>query len=132
MDTYKAIVDQEEFSKTVAMKQILGMTDDEIEENFKSLIKEKQWVQLGDYYAEQLNSEGPAVFDSPIPIKGKEVKNPDEQDTDSTEGDEGGDEEGAEGEEGGDEGGEEESGGDEGGGGDSGGGSSEPTFGLGN
>jgi len=52
MDTYKAIVDQEEFSKTVAMKQILGMTDDEIEENFKSLIKEKQWVQLGDYYAE--------------------------------------------------------------------------------
>ncbi len=132
MDTYKAIVDQEEFSKTVAMKQILGMTDDEIEENFKSLIKEKQWVQLGDYYAEQLNSEGPAVFDSPIPIKGKEVKNPDEQDTDSTEGDEGGDEEGAEGEEGGEEaGGEEESGGDEGGG-DSGGGSSEPTFGLGN
>ena len=92
MDTYKAIVDQEEFSKTVAMKQILGMTDDEIEENFKALIKEKQWVQLADYYAEMINTEGPATFDSPIPIKGKEVKNPNEQDLKNTK-DEGDDEE---------------------------------------
>ena len=129
MNTYKAIVDQEEFSKILAMKKILGMSDDEIEENFRSLIKEKQLVQLGDYYAEKLNSEGPATFDSPIPIKGQEVKNPDEQDLDSGS-EEGGDDEGNEeetsgeeeesGEESSDEGGEDE------------GGESAPSFGLGN
>ena len=81
MDTYSAIVDHEEFSKILAMKKILGYTDAEIEENFRELTREKQLVMLGDYYADQLNSEGPAVFDSPIPIKGKEEKmEPDEED----------------------------------------------------
>ena len=44
MDTYKAVVDQEEFSKTIAMKKLLGMTDDEIEENFRALVKEKMQI----------------------------------------------------------------------------------------
>lgn len=139
MNTYKAIVDQEEFSKILAMKKILGMTDDEIEENFKSLIKEKQLVQLAEFYSEKLNSEGPATFDSPIPIKGFEAKNPDTQDLESgseeDSGDEGGEDEASEdsGEESTEEGGEEESGeetSDEGG--EDEGGESAPAFGLGN
>lgn len=72
MDTYKAVVDQEEFSKTIAMKKLLGMTDDEIDENFRSLIKEKMQIQLADWYADKINSEGPAVYDPPIKIKGEE------------------------------------------------------------
>ena len=48
MDTYKAVVDQEELSKINAMKKILKMTDDEIEQNFMNLIKEKQLVETAE------------------------------------------------------------------------------------
>ena len=71
MNIYKSVVDQEEFSKIVAMKKFLGYSDADVEENFKRLIEEKQRVQLAEWYSEQLNSEGPAEFDSPVAIKGK-------------------------------------------------------------
>jgi len=41
MNAYKAIVDNDEFSKTLAMKKILGYSDADIEQNFADLIKEK-------------------------------------------------------------------------------------------
>jgi hypothetical protein len=71
MNIYKSVVDQEEFSKIVAMKKFLGYSDADVEENFRCLIEEKQRTQLAEWYGEQLNSEGPAVFDSPVAIKGK-------------------------------------------------------------
>lgn len=72
MNTYKAIIDNEEFSKISAMKKILGMSDADINDNFKNLIREKQLVQLADYWSAKLNSEGPIGEwnSSPIPIKG--------------------------------------------------------------
>lgn len=107
MDTYKAVVDQEEFSKTIAMKKLLGMTDDEIEENFRELTKEKMQIQLADWYADKLNSEGPAIYDPPIKIKGEK----DDSGSEDEEGNEGSEEAGSEGEEAGaEEAGNEESG----------------------
>ena len=82
MNIYKSVVDQEEFSKIVAMKKFLGYTDADVEENFRSLIEEKQRTQLADWYAEKINSEGPAVIDSPLAVKG--LKNTADVDTATT------------------------------------------------
>ena len=102
MNTYKAIIDNEEFSKITAMKKILGYSDADIEENFKNLIKEKCLTELGEYWSGKMTEAGPAgIWDvPPIPIKGISDKDDDAS----------GDEEGREdtsGEEGSDEGGEE-------------------------
>jgi len=73
MDTYKAVVDQEELSKINAMKKILKMTDEEIDQNFLNLIKEKQLVALADYYADKINDENkPLDFKSPLRLSGEE------------------------------------------------------------
>lgn len=106
MNIYKSVVDQEEFSKIVAMKKFLGYSDADVEENFRSLIEEKQRTQLAEWYGEQLNSEGPAVFDSPVAIKGKTnagEETTEENAEDNEDGEEGGGEENAEDNEGGEE-----------------------------
>lgn len=75
MAVYKAALgDDNEFSRITAMKKYLGFTDAEVKENFMNLILEKQYDQLKDYWADQLNKNGPAgEFDkSPLPIKGTE------------------------------------------------------------
>lgn len=73
MDTYKAVVDQEELSKINAMKKILKMTDEEIDQNFMNLIKEKQLVALADYYAEKISDDNkPIDFKSPLRLSGEE------------------------------------------------------------
>lgn len=73
MDTYKVVVDNEEFSKTVAMRKILKMTDDEIDENFRALIKEKQMVALADYFADKISDENkPLDYKSPLRLSGEE------------------------------------------------------------
>lgn len=109
MNIYKSVVDQEEFSKIVAMKKFLGYTDADIEENFRSLIEEKQRTQLADWYAEKINSEGPAVIDSPLAVKGLKNTADVDADTKSEDNDEDtGSDEGAE-----DEGGNDAEGGEE-------------------
>lgn len=71
MDTYKAVVDQEELSKINAMKSILKMTDEEIDQNFRNLIKEKQLVALADYYADKISDDNkPLDFESPLRLSG--------------------------------------------------------------
>jgi len=73
MDTYKAVVDQEELSKINAMKKILRMTDEEIDQNFLNLIKEKQLVALADYYADKIGDDNkPLDFKSPLRLSGEE------------------------------------------------------------
>lgn len=73
MDTYKAVVDQEELSKINAMKKILKMTDEEIDQNFLNLIKEKQLVSLADYYADKIGDDNkPLDFKSPLRLSGEE------------------------------------------------------------
>ena len=71
MDTYKSVVDQEELSKINAMKSILKMTDEEIDQNFRNLIKEKQLVALADYYADKISDDNkPLDFESPLRLSG--------------------------------------------------------------
>ena len=70
MMIYKTYADQDELSKIVAMKNALGMTEKEIEENFNMLIKEKQLVAIADYFADQISPENPpAEIKSPIKLK---------------------------------------------------------------
>ena len=74
MDTYKAVVDQEELSKINAMKRILRMTDEEIEQNFQNLIKEKQLVAIADYFADKISDDNkPLDYKSPIRLSGEEA-----------------------------------------------------------
>ena len=93
MAAYKAIVDNEEFSKITAMKKILGYSDADVEENFKNLAKEKCLTEVAGFWSGKVNSEGPAgEYDKPpIPIKGISDK---EENAEASEGsgDEGGDE----------------------------------------
>lgn len=71
MASYKEIVDQEELSKTVAMKKILHMSDEDIEENFRGLIKEKQYIALADYFADKISDDHrPLDFKSPLRLEG--------------------------------------------------------------
>lgn len=67
---YKAYTDNDEMSKSLAMKNILGWSDDQIKENFMALIKDKQMVAVADYFAEKISDENaPVDFKSPIKLK---------------------------------------------------------------
>ena len=80
MSIYKnALGDNEEFSKTTAMKKLLGFSDAEIKENFENLIKEKMINAYGDYMSEQVaEHKGLAGFDITVKFKDeadKEISN---------------------------------------------------------
>lgn len=80
MSIYKnALGDNEEFSKTTAMKKLLGFSDTEIKENFENLIKEKMINAYGDYMSEQVaEHKGLAGFDITVKFKDeadKEISN---------------------------------------------------------
>lgn len=67
---YKAYTDNDEMSKSLAMKNVLGWSDEKIKENFMSLIKDKQMVAVADYYADKISDENaPVDFKSPIKLK---------------------------------------------------------------
>ena len=87
MQAYKAIVDNDEFSKTLAMKKILGYSDDDIEQNFNGLIKEKCIMQVAEYWSSKIGSDGPGGIysESPIPIKGGEEEDKFEDSSDNEE-----------------------------------------------
>lgn len=67
---YKQYVDNDEMSRSLAMKNVLGWTDEQINENFLSLIKDKQMVAVADYFADQVSDENPPVdIKSPVRLK---------------------------------------------------------------
>jgi uncharacterized membrane protein YgcG len=103
MDAYEKVVESEEFSKILAMKSILKMSDEEIDENFKMLIKEKQLVALADYFADKISDDHkPLDYKSPLRLAGEQNG----EGEDSEGGDSSGDSsDGDEGSSGGDEGG---------------------------
>lgn len=73
MDAYEKVVESEEFSKILAMKSILKMSDEEIDENFKMLIKEKQLVALADYFADKISDDHkPLDYKSPLRLAGEQ------------------------------------------------------------
>jgi hypothetical protein len=92
MNAYRAIIDNEEFSKITAMKKILGYSDADVEENFRNLAKEKCLTELAEYWSGKVNSEGPTgeYNKPPIPIKGISDK---EEDNNGENSDEGGNDE---------------------------------------
>lgn len=70
MNIYDSIADHDEFSKILAMKKVLGMSDAEIEQNFNNIIKEKQLIQLADFFAEKISEDNPPVdYKSQIRLK---------------------------------------------------------------
>jgi hypothetical protein len=98
MDAYKTIVDQEEFSKINAMKKILRMTDDEIEDNFRNLIKEKQLVALADYFADKISDDHkPLDYKSPLRLAGENGDSSDKESSESGTGEKTSSEDGSEG-----------------------------------
>lgn len=71
MDTYAAATDADELSRISAMKRILKMDDDEIDQNFKNLVKEKQYVSLADYFSELVGEDHkPLDYTSPLRLDG--------------------------------------------------------------
>ena len=62
------------------MKNILKMTDEQIDQNFLNLIKEKQLVALADYYADKISDDNkPLDFKSPLRLSGEENKDENEE-----------------------------------------------------
>ena len=70
MAIYKAYTDNDEMSKSIAMKNVLGWSDEEINENFVGLMKDKQLVAIADYFGEQVSEDNPPVdYKSPVRLK---------------------------------------------------------------
>ena len=71
MDIYEKAVEQDELSKITAMKKYLGMSDEEVLQNFKNLIYEKQLISLGDFFSDKISDDNyPVDFTSPIRLAG--------------------------------------------------------------
>lgn len=70
MAIYKSYAENDEMSKSLAMKKYLGWTDEDIKENFEALIADKQRVAIADYFGELVSAENPPVdYKSPIKLK---------------------------------------------------------------
>ena len=67
---YKSYTDNDEMSKSIAMKNVLGWSDEQIRENFIGLMKDKQMIAVADYFGELVGPDNPPVdFKSPIRLK---------------------------------------------------------------
>lgn len=70
MAIYKAFTDNDEMSKSMCMKKYLGWSDEEIKENYTSLILDKQWTAVADMMSERISEENPPVdIKSPMRLK---------------------------------------------------------------
>ena len=58
LEQYSAVVQHEEFSKSLAMKKWLKMSDDEVEENWKSLEEDAMRLALIEYKKEVITKSG--------------------------------------------------------------------------
>lgn len=68
---YAVLADREEFSKQLAMKNILGMSDDEIRENFEKLTQEKIWLAGSEFYSGKVDDENSVTDVVEMARKGK-------------------------------------------------------------
>lgn len=70
MAIYKAFTDNDEMSKSLCMKKYLGWSDEEVKENYMSLILDKQWTATADMMADRISAENPPVgIKSPMKLK---------------------------------------------------------------
>ena len=77
MEAYSNIADNDKFSYTIAMKKILNMTDEEIEENDKMLDIESEKQAIREYWAEKVSEYGSRAKAE------KAIAQEEEQDSDS-------------------------------------------------
>jgi hypothetical protein len=68
---YAVLADREEFSKQLAMKNVLGMSDDEIRENFEKLTQEKIWLAGSEFYSGKVDDENSVMDVVEMARKGK-------------------------------------------------------------
>lgn len=78
MAAYATVADRDEFSKIYAMKKILKMTDQEVDENFNSLVKEGMLLKKVEWAQDQLGEKGPKDQTLPIPLASEESEENDE------------------------------------------------------
>ena len=101
MAIYKSYTDNDEMSKSMAMKKVLGWTDTEVKQNYMDLVYDKQWAAVADMMGERISEENPPV-DIKSPMRLKKDVEADEKafSGNSTNGEEGGEnsEEGGKGE----------------------------------
>lgn len=102
MAIYKAYTDNDEMSKSLAMKNVLGWTDTQVKDNYMSLIFDKQWTAVADMMGERITEDNPPVdIKSPMRLKkdvevdekvfaGQDSSNAGEGEGESTPGEEGG------------------------------------------
>ena len=70
MEIYKSYTDNDEMSKSLAMKNVLGWTDTQVKENYMSLIFDKQWAAVADMMGERITEDNPPVdIKSPMRLK---------------------------------------------------------------
>lgn len=70
MNIYKLFVDNDEFSKIIAMKKYLDMSDKEIDENYRMRIKEQQYNAIAELFHDKISEDNPPVdFKSPFKLK---------------------------------------------------------------
>lgn len=95
MTAYATIADREEFSKIYAMKNILKMSDEEINENYENLVREGMLMKKVEWAQDQFGEKGPKDDSLPIPLKGdkeEESEGNDSEGNDNVESDDVGDE----------------------------------------
>ena len=61
----------DEFSKMMAMKDILHMTEEEIKQNYDNLVKEGMLMKKIEWAQDQLGERGPIDDELPVPLKGE-------------------------------------------------------------
>ena len=70
MAIYKSYTENDEMSKSLAMKNVLGWTDTEIKENYMSLVFDKQWSAVAEMMGDRISEENPPVdIKSPMRLK---------------------------------------------------------------
>lgn len=70
MAIYKSYTDNDEMSKSMAMKKVLGWTDTEVKQNYMDLVYDKQWAAVADMMGERISEENPPVdIKSPMRLK---------------------------------------------------------------
>ena len=66
---YSTIADRDEMSKMIAMKNILHMSDDEIKENFDSIVKERMLMKIAELGENKLDESLPKGYKFPIELE---------------------------------------------------------------
>jgi hypothetical protein len=80
MENYELVADREEFSTELAMADILGWTQEKIDENRKFNRKELLEESIITYWTDKIEEFGPEGIDSPVPWNEEDEEPEDDED----------------------------------------------------